>query len=282
MTSIIPITRSFNTPAFHASVSMICQGSDQAMVYGWKHCGYTLVESAIQDNSDNVSHNSIKKTYDFNAGDPLDHGSVLVTTAEGRKINLIDYDAPEYNVNRMCKTGITNVVLENYKRQKEGLSLIPVLFVIDITGNPHPYSSQMLCSKEPKINAQVTHKELRRAFKLCTHPNPKIRRIALETFKFIKIDIKENGTPIPEQIPAPWGTSVESPEKVSSTFVSYWQARHRVSRSKPKPEKYDWSKQLEKHIARYDRVSHMQAAMASQALQTKQRLDARVIARRSE
>ncbi len=240
------------------------------MVYGWKHCGYYQVSHVLD--ADNGG--PLKKTLNYLAGDPtLPANNDFVTTLEGRNVNLIDYDSTERHLTRKCKTAITDIVLENYKRQKERLPIIPIIFCIDITDNPQPYSIEKICSKDSKINGQVTHKELRRAFKLCTHPNPKIRDIALQTFKFAKINVDLNGAVTLEQLPSPWAASKESPEKASSKFAACWEARKKDSKSKPKPENQDWSQQLEKQVARYDRVSRLQAGMASQALQTKQRLD---------
>ena len=275
--SHIPLTSAFKTPAFYSSAAKLCKGSEQAMIYGWRHCGYYQVSHVL----DGIHDGPLKKTLNYLAGDPtLAANNDFVTTLEGRNVNLIDYDPTERHLSRKCKAAITDIVLENYKRQKEGLPLIPIIFCIDITDNPQPYSIEKICSKDSKINGQVTHKELRRAYKLCTHPNPKIRAIALQTFKFAKIsvDLKvivvlENEVVVLEQIPAPWAASTESPEKVSSKFAACWEARKKDSKSTPKPNKYDWSKQLEKQVAHYDRVSRLQASMVSQALQTKQRLD---------
>ena len=277
MTSTVPTASEFRTRAFQNSLSQVAKGSNQVMIYGWGHCGYDKMTTGTEAASVFDRNSSIKRVFSFKLGNPLfsEYLTDSVTTLEGRRMNLLDYargEGQQKSTSRKCKTAITNVVLENYKRQKEGLSLIPVIFAIDISNNPKPCKSAYICSKDSKTNDQVTHKEIRRAYKLCTHPNPKIRAIALQTFKFAKVSIRSHGVTL-QQIAAPWAASVESPEKVSSTFDAYWQARKRVSRSKPKPEKYDWSKQLEKHIARYDHINHMQAAMVSQALQTKQRLE---------
>ena len=277
MASHIPPKSAFMSPEFQDSLCSISKGSDQVMIYGWSHCAYYeinyatkgVISSCILDS--NLSF-PIKKLFrNFIGGDPAAN-TELATTLEGRKINLIDYNSTsEKKLSRQCKTAIANIVLENYKRQKEGLPLIPVIFAIDITDNPHPYSIEKICSKASRINGQVTHKELRRAYKLCTHPNPKIRAIALQTFKFVKVCVKDKA-PTLEKIPAPWD-SIESPKKVSSKFAACWETRKKDSTSTPKHENFDWSQQLEKHIARYDRVSRIQAAMTKHALQTKQHLD---------
>ena len=249
------------------------------MIYGWSHCGYYELTygttGAIEKASDSDSPCPIKKLHRYYVATDPGLYNPLAITLEGRKMNLIgfdsDFDKDQY-LGRKCKTAITDIVLENYKRKKEGLPLIPIVFAIDITGNPQPYSIDKICSKKSKINKQVTHKEIRRAYKLCTHPNPHVRAIALETFKFVKVCVKDKA-PTLEQIPAPWGTTVESPEKVSAKFAAFWEERRQNTTSKPKPDKHNWSKQLEQQMARYDRVSRLQTAMVGQALQTKSRLD---------
>ena len=231
MATDIKSIAAYRTHSFRDSLSKICKGSDQAMIYGWRHCGYYLMSSGIEFDY----QGPIKKAYKYAVGDRTDPTiGEVVTTLEGRRMNLIDYDTSEKELSRTCKTALANVVLENYKRQKEGLPLIPIIFCIDITNNKQPYSIEKICSKEAKLNGQITHRELRRAYKLCTHPNPKIRAIALQTFKFTKLCVSTVALSL-EQIPAPWGTSVESPEKVSSTFASDWQARKKNPNPNPSP-----------------------------------------------
>lgn len=221
------------------SVMSICKGANQVMVYGWSHCNYVFAAEVISmATTISFLNFPIKKVHNHLIGDPDSRDRR--TTHEGRKLNLIAYDKSDYThgIGRMCKTAITNLVLENYKRAKEGLPLIPVLFCIDIVNNPKPWSIQNICSKAPENNKQITHKELRRAFKLCHLENEEIRRIARETFKFVKVG--EKGL---EAIDAPWA---------SPDFARYFSIRKTLSNSKPKTDSYNWSKQLIAQIAVYD------------------------------
>ena len=272
---------SFKTPEFQNSLCEITKGGNQVMIYGWGHCGFyemiIATDAAIEDARRSTSIRPIKRLFAFDLGKRPVHklSTSAITSLEGRRMNLIDYDYSKGGLketSRQCKTALTNLVLENYKRQQEGLSLIPIVFAIDITKNPKPCRSRNICSKMSRVNDQVTHKELRRAFKLCSHPNPKIRAIALQTFKFVKVNVLKDRVTL-EQIPAPWATSVNSPGKVSSTFAACWKARKKSSASKPKHEKYDWRKQLESQTSRYDRLNQLKALMAKSAIQTKRRLD---------
>lgn len=276
MTTYVSL-KAFESPEFQNSLHKVGKGSDQTMIYGWAHCCYYVMkdftERAIAQKS-----SPIKKIYSYGVGKPnvSDQDVGKVTTLEGRRMNLLksktSLDVLK-NTYRECKTAITNVVLENYKRQQEGLPLIPIVFAIDITKNPRPTNVQNICSKYYKLNKQITHKEIRRAYKLCSHPNPKIRAIACQTFKFVKVCMDTNGSATLEQIPAPWADSIDSPHRDSYAFTSSWKARKKESSSAPKPDKYNWRKQLEKQVACYDRASRLQATMIKHALQTKQRLD---------
>lgn len=216
----------------------ICKGSDQVMVYGWQHCGYRDVFDAIYFASqDEMRGSPIKQVYCARLGNPTNKEKTL----EGRDLCVLSY-APTKNrrqeTGRRCKTALTNLVIENAKRLKAGLPVIPLLFCIDIVENQRPLRKENICSKEKFFNDQITHKELRRAYKLSTHENPLIRRAAEETFRFVKV-AKNEEIFFLERARAPW---------TSPKFRELWDARKKLSQSKPKPDKYDWRKQVEKEI----------------------------------
>lgn len=247
----LPPLASLVTPEFQSSLTSICGESNQAVVFGVLHCGYGKVALAINMiNSEPYATLPIKRAFLFTLGDP-EGIETNVTTLEGRKMNLLKFDpSTPKKIGRMCKTALADVVLENYKREREGLPLIPLLFCIDITDNPRPFSPATILSKAPGLNKQITHKEFRRAFKLCTHPKADVRRIALQTFKFVKVCVQKDTCTL-EQIPAPWASTVDSPEKVSHAFAAHWKVRQSKSKSEPKPN--GWSQQLERQMADYDR-----------------------------
>jgi hypothetical protein len=226
------------------SVSAICKGANQVMVYGGGHCQYKEVTDCLDDQA-YLYGSRIQKVFSC-----LVAGSLRVyhtTTLEGRNMNIIKYvqdlSHPKV-IARACKAALTDLVLENYKRIKEGEEIIPMLFCIDIDGNPKPYTAESICSREQAHNQQITHTELRRAYKLCTHKNPAIRRAALATFKFVKLEHQGGRTYALKQIPAPWE---------SSKFAKNWKKREKSSSSKPKPDSVNWRKQLESCVEAYDR-----------------------------
>jgi hypothetical protein len=95
------------------SVQKLCAPSKQVMVYGFTHCGYGAICKKLGENNPVV-----KKLLDCSLG----NYEVPFKTIEGRNIEQIRFDMPiedtaEANIkicNRMCKTGLVNIVLENY------------------------------------------------------------------------------------------------------------------------------------------------------------------------
>lgn len=240
----------------------ICNGSGQAMVYGWDHCGYDFVTNYIASEAESDLF-PIQRVFSFTAGDFASNADYC-TTLEGRKFNVIKFDRTEaeenpdhrnhiecilkeldtrHSLQRQCKTAITNLVLENYKRNKEGLPPIPVFFIIDIDGNPKPLRIDHMTSKDTRFNHQFTHKELRRAFKLCAHENASIAKVACETFKFIKLKHLGENIWDAELTKAPWA----DPE-----FADCWKQRKKLSNPSPYKSEFNWRNQLASEISRYE------------------------------
>jgi hypothetical protein len=226
------------------SVLAITKEADQVMVYGWGHCNYTEVSQAIRVMSREDDF-PIKAVYGNQMGYPTRYDVECSMTLEGRKMNQIlfdDSDSDYQMTARICKTALVNLVLENYKRIKEGKQVIPTLFCIDIDENITPYSAERICSKERGMNIQITHKELRRAYKLCNHPNAAIREAALATFKFVKLVDKGPSYALKE-IAAPWE---------DESWKEAWGKRKLQSSTVEKNEEFPWRKQLADLVAAYD------------------------------
>ncbi len=255
MTAISPSPSSpVEEPAFDISaLDTICKGADQVMVYGWKHCLYHLVGQAICTMTVHPDF-PIKKVFSYRIGNPSNPNA---KTLSGRKLNTLYFTGSDSSLKskrpspalsqktiaRECKTALTNLVLENYKRKSEGKPLIPILFCIDIDDNPTPASYSHIATKHPQFNEQITYKELRRAYKLCTHKNVLVRKAALETFKFIKLTKNQEGDYTLKPVPAPWA---------HSQFPTVWNIRSKVSTSKPKQAHVNWRKQLDQRIREFE------------------------------
>ncbi|MBI2743368.1 MAG: hypothetical protein HYX48_05570 [Chlamydiales bacterium] len=220
-----------------SSVSKICGSSKQAMVYGFRSCHYGKIARLLP------SSTQIKKVFDFMIGTEEIVCSEKLTTLEGSILTRIPVDYSEREMARSCKAGLTNIVFENYARKKLGLPLIPILFCIDIDGNKHKATSESLTSKEKQLNEKFTHSEVRRAFKLChTFENEELRKAAQESFKFVKVSVKEGSELSLEEIAAPWK---------SSDWESEWAKRRKQSGSS-KSNDHPWRKELAKLIKRFD------------------------------
>src|ERR1700722_13129606 len=94
-----------------SSVSDICN-ADQVMVYAWKDCLYVEVAMTLAKKD-----SPIKKVLDSGVG--LRFASMdKRTTLEGRLIKQICACESEGPIGRICKAGITSLMLENYKRKQ--------------------------------------------------------------------------------------------------------------------------------------------------------------------
>lgn len=224
------------------------EGTNQIMVYGWAHCKYQDVECFIREMAEDREI-PIRKVFNNSIGcSPDAFLSSYATTLESRQLNILAFEEPSTDrqaTARQCKTALTNLVLENYKRMKDGLPVIPLLFCIDIDGNPKPWSIETITSKEESCNKQITHKELRRAYKLCTHENSKIRDAAKATFCFIKLKYLGDKTYALEPTASPW--------EDSRAFGECWEARKAKSKTSSKSDASSWDKQFKAHVAAYER-----------------------------
>lgn len=224
------------------SVKKICK-SNQVMIYGVAHCKYGDVFKILDDLA--WEGKSFDKVFNWVIANKRIRPERR-KTYEGRDMGLINYETSYYypqTTSRPCKTAITDLVLENYKRIEEGKKAIPLIFCIDIDGNPQSLTMKHIAAPSSQ---GITIKELRRAYKLCTHENPKIRRAAEETLKFVKMKYQGDKTYAMEQIPAPWTDANEA--------AKLWQARKSASISRAKEGRVNWRSQLEVRISEYEKT----------------------------
>src|SRR5579885_1270294 len=110
------------------SVKEVLHGSDQAVVYGTRTCKYTQVQDAIADLALSKKI-KVKKLYNWELSQY--ESGPFCSTAEDRNMSLLSYKKTYIepkSITRPCKTTLTDLVLENYKRIDEGKAVIPVLF----------------------------------------------------------------------------------------------------------------------------------------------------------
>lgn len=164
----------------------ICGKSNQVMVYGWKFCKYEDIKKLLHKNR-NDPNSPIRKVFDCSLG--------LSTrqTLEGHYIETFPIQKLFRNLYRHCKLAIINLIFENYKRKKQGLDLIPLIFCVDIDDGAkqfQAYTSMNIIGKD--LNEYgikfTTKQELRLCYKICCEfENKEINDIAKETIKFIKL-----------------------------------------------------------------------------------------------
>lgn len=160
--------------------------SDTSMVYGFFHCGIEEVHDKLLDFG--------VKVFSFNDSSAF---SVKMISHEWSSIRTL------------CKSTLTSFVIENYFRSLKGEKISPLVFCID--SNKTDFPKLNLSDPKEYLNIKqeelVTVSELRRAYKLCYDQSidPKIRKVAQETFHFIKVIYDDNDRICGyKKAPAPW------------------------------------------------------------------------------
>lgn len=186
------------------SVREVIGDTEQVMVYGWEHCYYTGVTQAFENSPDSF----LKKVFNSSVGFI---GAEKERTLEGREIQKLSvYSKQAKDTHRFCKAGVTNLLLENYKRFKEGKEIIPVLFCVDTDENQYVTTKDTVSTKDKNNNKLITNSELRRCYKLCceleSSEHPELREmanIARQMFKFAKV-VKNGDKAVLRRVPALW------------------------------------------------------------------------------
>lgn len=213
------------------SVKQIVGESKQVMVYGWIDCYYIEVSKALKS-----VDSPIGKVFNSVIGD---HGMSdrdkrkILETVDGSIIKQLKFDKvhedkrdhdnsliktkEKYSTSRVCKAGITNLMLENLKRKQNNMELIPLIFCIEVDESFSKKDKfvgstpKSITSKNQEQNQLITHSELRRCYKFCQEfeksSDPLLKEIAgiaRETIKFVKLTGIEDGSCCLEKIGAPW------------------------------------------------------------------------------
>lgn len=161
------------------SLDRLTNDSDTAMVYGFFRFGVNQVQEKLERLGKEVF------SYSSLASDYVPKSFSVIIQRQGKD-----------SLNDECKTSLTNFVIENYLRSLRGDKISPFIFCIDSNKNGFPKFdlSDPTNYQEIKQLHLITVSELRRAYKLCydRSVDPTIRRIALLTFRFIKVDLDKN------------------------------------------------------------------------------------------
>lgn len=181
-----------DTVDYQSLNSTIGQPISQLLVYGFADCGWEDILSALRKDPESP----IKKIFDYDIATSDEE----TYTLEGRLIHHI----PTSSSNK-CKSCLIELALENLKRDRIGLPLIPTLFLIDTEAEVpkgHSYPPSPIDILENR--GRLTMKELRRAYKLCESPllPSEITEIAKKTFCFAKLLTRSKYQF--QKISAPW------------------------------------------------------------------------------
>lgn len=223
----------------YSSLEKICASSNQVMIYGWKHTGYDKIVNQLQKPNTKYQ-TSIRKCFDWKLGKNYLNEEDLMTY-DYRIIEQIKQPVvltPDH-VAKSCKTALVNLVLENCKRAKEHLPLIPLVFCVDAGNNPHPFSIESIASRKPVENTRITNKELRRIYKLCHFADDFIADIACKTVKFVKVHINSNNQ---------YQFEEKAPFWSDPSWKNLWQERQN-SKSAQKQNTSSWALQLTSRLS---------------------------------
>lgn len=224
------------------SIKKIIGNSKATMVYGFYHCEYLNLQKALRKHLDFIFNCSLGNDTS-SSEEELRYNQSNGGFDKKIKSGSDKTSSLSQSLNRMCKAGLVNLILENYKRNLAGLELIPIIFCIDTTENPHPLTSENMLSKTKKnngfeMNRITTHSELRRLYKLCHDPkiDDEIKEITQKACRFVKVASKKVEKDLVEfsleQVAPPW----EDP-----SFQAQLEARREYSAGHPKTSNKDYS-----------------------------------------
>lgn len=208
------------------SVKRIIGTSQDLLIYGYKESLYEDVSNQISELKALINIQNVYIYNHFSCSSPKTNDRFI------EKIAIPLCPSPMKLMKRFCKSGIPQLVLENYKRIRENIPPLTLLFCIDRDDNPIEFDESAIANKTPYamrhgekllLNDSFTHAEIRRVFKIVeleSSPEEELREmaaIAIKYIKFVKVCIDRQNQTFIIEIPAPW---------LSLKFKAAWQQRH--------------------------------------------------------
>ncbi|CAM2735015.1 Uncharacterised protein [Legionella steigerwaltii] len=147
------------------SIKALCGESTEVVVFGFGKYDYKEVCHEINKN------NGIQA---FHSDDYLFKNEDL---GKGTPHSMYGY----------FKLILNDLILENYKKKKEGKPTVPLIFVVGKSSesyDPH----QIAKREDDPYEKWVTLTELRRVYKLATEFGPEFSQVALDTVKFVSLE----------------------------------------------------------------------------------------------
>jgi len=232
----------------------------EVVVYGFQNCYYAKIGDYL------ASKIGKERVYDCYLGYSFSK-EYRFFTLDNRKIEVLSGDYCQF---AMCKNTLTNIVLENFKRNYLGLELISLLFVVQNDEFINYFTPKEIIKKNDKdeyssdeegeyenfeYHKYYTNSELRRLYKLCNEVNnPVLQEIANKTVCFAKLTLVDADTKKYEI------SRVEDPFWNAQEWIDLWANYTKNNQSKDQCLNRDhWhSKLLEKAGSFEDRIFKIQ------------------------
>ncbi len=229
----------------YSSVLNITDYSEHTVFYGYDHCKYRQIADLCTS-----AGNPIYNYYLFGYNTPSEKALCkLYSSTVNKEPSMLSNGGQCKDGLRSCKANLVNLIFENYKRAMEGQPIIQLVFCIDIDDNPFPPKSEYLTNRYTQDTKRrlITFSELRRAYKLCCEfSNDEIRKVASETFRFVKVS-REQGDK--EWIFHYSLTKVDAPWS-NKDWESLWKIRE-ANPSTKETKRFPWKKELQRLIDEY-------------------------------
>ncbi|OJU81171.1 MAG: hypothetical protein BGO10_08175 [Chlamydia sp. 32-24] len=220
-----------------------CAPYQQAVIYGIHNCNYYDVYEWLLSKRSNAQ---FKDVFNYTIG----YKKVKTITKDKRIITKINYD--EQRPTQIYKATLVNIVLENVKKARVGLPIIPIFFFIE--KDEFKLDEAKIIDRYEKKSNYVTSHEIRRAYKICSDPlmSKEVKSIAKETFCFISLRTNEANHPIIFDFTirqAPWNTEKWKnawTERVKSK--EFFKKRSHFGNSFNIPKQFRWRDELKKNL----------------------------------
>ncbi|WP_454781584.1 hypothetical protein [Legionella sp. WA2022007384] len=153
------------------SVKALCGESSEVVVFGFGKYDYKEL------------CNAINKYSGMNALNSDNYDSKHTDLSKNNPYSMYNY----------FKFILNDLMVENYKRQKEGKPIVPLIFVVG--KSDAKYDPKQIAQRDDDPTEKwVTLTELRRVYKLATEFGPEFSQVALDTIKFVNIETNSDVT----------------------------------------------------------------------------------------
>lgn len=220
-----------------------CAPHRQAMIYGTATCGYADIRAWLDNQKDS---GLFRDVFDHLLGEEEcppgeDYASLQHKTSDKRVVAKIHHGTG-FMTKGMCKAGLVNIVIENMKRNQEGIPIIPIVFVVE--KDDEKLDIIQIANTASTRSKGFTNSEIRRAYRLCFDPDvgEQIRDVARKTFSFISLTTNAVTDSVQYSFskrPAPWE---------SAQWHVHWKNKDASTHSTLKP--YPWREELTKALSR--------------------------------